>query len=51
MDTVAGEPVQVGERLKDSLAGKPVERPEKQDIELPPTGSLKHCLELFAVIG
>ena len=51
MDTIAGEPVQVGERLEDSLAGKSVERPEKQDIELPPAGGLKRCLELFAVIG
>ena len=50
VDAVAGEPVQVGERLKHSLAGKSVERPKEQDIELPPAGSLKHRLELFAVI-
>jgi hypothetical protein len=50
-NSIAGEPVHVGEGLKHSLAGKSVERPEKRDIELPPAGGLNHCLELFAVIG
>ena len=51
LDAIAGESVEMRQGFVDSFAGKPIQRPEQEDIKLPATGGLKHRLELLTLIS